>query len=1046
MGYTGYSFIGADSSDRSGISVRSSGDFSADGLNDLLISARGGYGYLVASSDFAVLDAADGSVDGQISLAWITEGANSFVIDAGMQINNMASGGDINGDGRVDILIRSTDAYILSGTELSNADAADGLTDGVIALANIAGQTNSYHFAQNNNVNRVNQIGYGGDFNNDNLSDIVLAGQLIDGGGVNNSGGSYLISATDLAGADAADGVTDGAIHVDNIISQPDSYAFEGGTDVEGGYVIGSIGDIDGDSKDDFGLGALSADGDAGSAGESYILHAADIAAADAADGTADRVIALGNINVGTSYAFNGERDGDRAAFPSVAGDYNNDGTTDFAITADLGKDSGGTTVGFVYLISGTELDTADVADGVDDEIISVSNIEALTASYKVSAANDQDRLFFGGNADLDGDGTTDLLFNSSYADDSAEADVGASYLLMSSALASTDAADGATDGLVDVTHVAAQTGSYKIVGIGADDKTHGRFINDMNGDGLKDLAFGSYFSDINGDNAGTSWVLFTDKLVDIDAADGATDGVISLEYANTTVSDDTSSKADLVMMSADWSDTALGTTGKITATVDVQNAGDEAAYAKTTFFYSTDDQLDGNDIKLKSRGLGTLDGGEATTGLQNLGVKSIAKAAHTHASQTGDHYILAVVDADDRFTEGDEDNNLLAQEISIDWTGSKYDDPDLVLTSFELSETTVGATGKITASVNVTNTGGGSPYAKTTYYYSSDDEFDEHDIVLTSDGHGSLDYDADSGIQQAKLGLKKIGRAAEDHTIQTGEHFILAVVDAKGKIAEDDETNNASAIELTMVAPGQADLTFDELDIVDSTLFFEQDLEFQATVSNHGTDAGRAKIEYFLSEDDQLDGTDVRVRSDSAFNVNAGQTDSGKHFRLKYEKIANSLSDGSGYLIAVVDGNNRVDESDENNNVIAKAISFADPSPADLVITDAHLTNASLTDGEDFKVVLNVQNTGQVNTYGVKSTIYWNDDDSFEFATAIILDTDTHGKLAAGEEESGEKTLIRYEDVEDLGSGYIFAYISGRDEDLDTSNNLSDAMDLILL
>ena len=132
MSLTGYTFMGANAGDRSGISVKSAGDFSQDGLDDLLISARGGFGYLVASSDFASADAADGTVDGIISLSNIAAQTNSYVIDAGSQVNNLVDGGDIDGDGMVDILIRSTDAYLLSGAEIANADAADGSSDGIV--------------------------------------------------------------------------------------------------------------------------------------------------------------------------------------------------------------------------------------------------------------------------------------------------------------------------------------------------------------------------------------------------------------------------------------------------------------------------------------------------------------------------------------------------------------------------------------------------------------------------------------------------------------------------------------------------------------------------------------------------------------------------------------------------------------------------------------------------------------------------------------------------------------------------------------------------
>ena len=67
----------------------------------------------------------------------------------------MSSAGDVDGDGRDDLIIgRLTPmaggefwrGYLITAADLAAADAADGTADGVIDLDNVAAQATSYQF------------------------------------------------------------------------------------------------------------------------------------------------------------------------------------------------------------------------------------------------------------------------------------------------------------------------------------------------------------------------------------------------------------------------------------------------------------------------------------------------------------------------------------------------------------------------------------------------------------------------------------------------------------------------------------------------------------------------------------------------------------------------------------------------------------------------------------------------------------------------------------------------------------------------------------
>ena len=160
-----YRFVGADGEDLSGYSVSSAGDVDGDGRADLLLGARwadgigngqsnAGEAYLIASADLEALDAADGTVDGVIDLANVQNGASSYRFVGADAFDNsgwsVSSAGDVDGDGKADLLIgaqnadgigngetNSGETYVIAAKDLEALDAADGTVDHIIDLANV---------------------------------------------------------------------------------------------------------------------------------------------------------------------------------------------------------------------------------------------------------------------------------------------------------------------------------------------------------------------------------------------------------------------------------------------------------------------------------------------------------------------------------------------------------------------------------------------------------------------------------------------------------------------------------------------------------------------------------------------------------------------------------------------------------------------------------------------------------------------------------------------------------------------------------------------
>ena len=469
---TSFRFNGIDAGDRAGLDVTGIGDVDNDGRQDLVISAPrsdpngpdSGETYLISGADLQALDdaTANGGTagDGTIELADVAAaGPGSYQIN-GVSAGDFATSDfssilDFNGDGIQDVLFGVGDAgnvYVLSGAHLAQLD---GNGDGVIELADAPLADEWYK------IEGTQDELFGLQVDGSTIGNILISAIEADPNGQADAGQVYLVAGSDLDTLDDAttNGGTagDNVIEAENISGGASSYQINGsGAGDLVGRGVAFVGDVTGDGIEDFLIGAPGADPNgAADAGEAYLISGADLPALDAADGVVDGIIEIANVAAtGTSYQFNGETAGDNAGWSvSEVGDVDGDGLADLLIGAPF-SDAGGADSGAVYFISGGDLAALDAADGTVDGIIGLEHVAASgAASYQINGIDPGDwaGLSIDGNGDPTNDTVNDLLIGAQRADPNGNSGAGETYLLSGSDLAFLDAADGTSDGVIDL-------------------------------------------------------------------------------------------------------------------------------------------------------------------------------------------------------------------------------------------------------------------------------------------------------------------------------------------------------------------------------------------------------------------------------------------------------------------------------------------------------------------------------------------------------------------------------------------------------------------
>ncbi len=284
---------------------------------------------------------------------------------------------------------------------------------------------------QKNGDSTDDNLGYSvagaGDVNGDGKADFIIGAPYVNQGGFLDAGSAYIYS-----------GSTGTLLYQKSGPSDNDYM----------GWSVSGAGDVNGDSKDDFIVGAPFADtGDGTPTGSAFVYSGADGTLLYQKDGN------NGNL-LGTSVA--------------GAGDVNGDGKDDFIIGAPLDGPGGLANAGSAFVFSGATGDTLYRKDG--------------------SAAGDFLGFFVAGARDVNGDGKADFIIGAPYASPGGLANAGSAYIY--------SGADGT------LLYQKDGSASGDLLGLSV------AGVQDLNGDGKSEFVIGAPFASPGVlTNAGSAYV-----------------------------------------------------------------------------------------------------------------------------------------------------------------------------------------------------------------------------------------------------------------------------------------------------------------------------------------------------------------------------------------------------------------------------------------------------------------------------------------------------------------------------------------------------------